>query len=150
MNVCLFGPPGIGKSEWIKRLKKQNISSFDFESIWHDQKVVKRYVSMMRLSGTNPSTVYAMAGLDPKDEYNCKKVLLDLPQNAYEQRRSARDALIREKANQEAHKVSVWRTLTKWDRILPATDDGFRTLRNWFKSSIPSGETKLHDQLGSC
>jgi hypothetical protein len=115
MNIILFGPPGVGKSTLIGILKSNNVRAIDLEDV---------YPSKIRFQLPNmvDHVVLGGADLDPKRSYhNAKKVVLSLPQDAYDARRSARDARVKGKANQRRHLIDDWMTGVQYDLVLDAS-----------------------------
>lgn len=103
-NILLFGPPGIGKSTLIATLLKQGKRAIDLESLWPSK---VRFKVPYVIEGT----YIGMADLNPKIRYpNSIKVLLYMPQSAYNRRRAARDKSYTEKASQKYHNVEDWLT----------------------------------------
>lgn len=129
-NIVLFGPPGIGKSTIIKRLRADycNLEAIDLEDWWADKPKIHRIIDVLRLYdrllmegvGFKPAIVGA-AGVDPKPgNPPGLKVLLTLPQDVYEQRRAARDVAVVEKREQPPHLLSNWMRITVWDEVINA------------------------------
>jgi hypothetical protein len=102
MNVLIFGPPGIGKSTLIGRLKAGGAPAIDLEDI---------YPSKVRFTLPNVTNgvIYGAADLDPKQNYpNSVKVLLIADEAQYKRRRAMRDAKQPSKKNQSQHTIADW------------------------------------------
>lgn len=125
-NIWLFGPPGIGKSTVANVMRNRGFFSLDFENLWNgnqdlgwNRNNLNRIVASLWLVG-DINAVYAAAGLDPKLPYPGLKILLYLPQNMYDMRRSIRDALHPEYKNQTSADISTWYSMTNWDHVITA------------------------------
>lgn len=119
MELGLYGPPGIGKSTLVKELRKRGLFAFDMEEFWSKQSVVKEITHVISIL-PDSHCVLGTAGIDPSKAVPWKKVLLWLPQDEYEARRSQRDITMPEKASQAAHSMEEWFALTKWDYKIKA------------------------------
>lgn len=116
VNIILFGPPGIGKSSIIAKLKERNVSTLDLEDL---------YPAKIRFQIPNmvDGKVLGGADLQPKRSYhNAVKVVLTLPQSEYEARRKSRDALSPDKGNQPVQQVSAWEGIP-YATYITADDD---------------------------
>jgi ABC-type cobalamin/Fe3+-siderophores transport system ATPase subunit len=112
MNIILFGPPGVGKSTLIGALKTAGHRAIDLEDV---------YPSGIRFQLPNlvDNVFLGAADLSPKRNYpSAVKVLLYMPQDKYEERRSNRDALQPGKANQTSQKVDDWLQETQFQAVL--------------------------------
>jgi hypothetical protein len=129
-NVILFGPPGIGKTTIIKRIKADycNVVGIDLEDWWGDKTRISEIIQFLRSAdhllmegvGFHPFIVGA-AGVDPKPgNPPGLKVLLTLPQDVYERRRETRDLAVLEKREQPPHRISDWMRITSWDEVINA------------------------------
>lgn len=121
MNIILFGPPGVGKSTLIGILKTQSQRAIDLEDF---------YPNRIRFAIPNyvDNTFIGAADLDPKRSYrNAKKILLFLPQDAYDARRAQRDSKVAGKGAQAHHLVADWLKGVDYDRVIDASGTSTRT-----------------------
>lgn len=108
MNFILFGPPGIGKSTLLGKLKLEGKRAIDLEDVYPSR---VRFSLPNQLAVLKDTVFIGGADLDPKRKYpNAAKVLLIANQDAYDERRSQRDKGQPGKANQQHHSVDVWKT----------------------------------------
>lgn len=114
MNIILFGPPGIGKSTIIGKLKDASVRAVDLEDVYPNK-------IRFQLPNMLSHVIIGAADLDPKHKYpNSIKVLLTLPQKDYEARRIERDKKIPEKAHQKVHSIEDWKKGAHYDYIFDA------------------------------
>jgi predicted ATPase len=112
MNIILFGPPGVGKSTLIGVLKTRGQRAIDLEDLYPNQ-------MRFQIPNLTDNTFIGAADLSPKRKYrNAKKVLLYLPQKAYDARRAQRDHAQSGKASQAHHEIDAWLEGTDYDVIL--------------------------------
>lgn len=108
MNFILFGPPGIGKSSILGKLKLKGKRTIDLEDVYPSR---IRFSLPNQLAVLKDTVFIGGADLDPKRKYpNAVKVLLIADQETYDKRRSTRDAGQPGKAKQQHHSVDVWKT----------------------------------------
>lgn len=129
--LALIGPPGIGKSTIVARFKTVtrtlDLEEFYDQSTDYDGSIISpRYQYETRcdeaLVREGPTLVGA--GAYPGQRLRMlgfRVALLHMPQNGYEERRSARDRLNPEKRGQRKHRVMDWiRRFASYDLILSA------------------------------
>lgn len=115
MNIILFGPPGIGKSTVIGKLKTLGAKAIDLEDL---------YPNRLRFQIPNlvSNTFIGAADLNPKRKYSkALKILLHADQSVYDARRKGRDASQPGKASQAKHLISDWLTPDTFDLEINTT-----------------------------
>jgi adenylate kinase family enzyme len=112
MRIALFGPPGIGKSTLINFLAGLGFNAFDLERIQSNYR--RSAIAIL------DNFYIAAADVPPADDAwtDTIKVLLDMPQEAYDARRAGRDHWHPEKATQSHHNIDDWLDYAKYDIIL--------------------------------
>lgn len=115
MNVLIFGPPGIGKSTLIGKLKVGGVPAVDLEDICPSK-------VRFNLPNLTNGVVYGAADLNPKQKYpNSVKVLLIADEVQYKRRRALRDAKQPGKKNQQEHTIAQWEPdSSNWDYVVNA------------------------------
>lgn len=129
MLFLLFGPPGVGKStlcETIGAVDLEDLCCTD-ERLAYAQAYIKR-----------PGIILAgAADLNPKIFPEACYVALKMDEDLYSKRRSSRDKLLPDKANQDQFFISDFtENLRKIDLCIDASGDVNSTIKNLIKAVL--------------
>lgn len=116
MKYVLYGPPGIGKSTTITKLKEAGFAAFDLEML---DTTEQREAVLDALDNC------FVGGADTRPDVKPDRIniLLGLDEDAYRERRQQRDLDQPEKAQQTEQRLSEWKAASQvWNLYLVADD----------------------------